>query len=229
MDRLSATKQKELIENYSTGTTPKEAAARLGISVTVVEAFYVRICETIYARLAKEAEELLGSDILVTPCIDDAYSTPIESYLAYKGTNLSWYGGYPQEEIERTAVLFAVLLEEDQFFTVPITDKIRSQYDKELNHKRSGDIVAYHPVLWVHETNQGGTTIPASWWTAGSYEEDKRAAVDAFWKVIVEQSAKYQALNRDEIGTFLKECEFLYKYQDHGERSSILREWLIAK
>jgi hypothetical protein len=111
------------------------------------------------------------------------------------------------------------LYEDGHYYTIMVTDKMKELY-------RMDPTGSYRPSFYVYESSlKEKANVSVHRWKMTLMKVKNHDPMD-FWKEVETTMGRYNSVKRENLGLFLKECEFKYRYRKMNIRMKILREWL---
>jgi transposase len=208
--RLKKSIQIRLLEYFVLEVTARSAANLLGIQANTAILFYRKVRQIIMQNLNKEALEVFQGDIE----IDESY-----------------FGGVRKGKRGRGAagktVVFGMLKRHGKVYTVIVENTKTSTLMNEIANKIRPDSVVYtdsyhsYDALDVSDFHHFRINHQESF----ADEKNHINGIENFWNQAKRVLRKYNGIEKQNFGLFLKECEFRFNYGNPKEQLQTLRKW----
>ena len=203
--------QRKLLEFFVLQVTARSAADMLGIQANTAALFYHKIRQVIWARLALQAEEILGGEIE----LDESY-----------------FGGHRKGKRGRGAagkvIVFGILKRDDRVFTKVVADTKANTLMPIILNKIAPDSVVYTDsyrsynaldVSGFHHHRINHSTHFAE------HSFNHINGIENFWNQAKRVLRKYNGIPKQHFHLFIKECEFRFNHGSPKQQLKLLKSW----
>jgi len=203
--------QHKLLEFFVLQVTARSAADMLGIQANTAALFYHKIRQVIWARLALQAEEILGGEIE----LDESY-----------------FGGHRKGKRGRGAagkvIVFGILKRDDRVFTKVVADTKANTLMPIILNKIAPDSVVYTDsyrsynaldVSGFHHHRINHSTHFAE------HSFNHINGIENFWNQAKRVLRKYNGIPKQHFHLFIKECEFRFNHGSPKQQLKLLKSW----
>ena len=209
--RLSKIVQRRLIEHFVAGTTARCAASLVGVNVKTASYYYHRLRVIISQQLEKESEEVFRGEIEV----DESY---------FGGTRKGKRGRGAAGKVP----VFGLLKRGGRVYTKIISDASSSTLIPIIESKVVPDSIVYSD-CW-----KGYNVLDVSEFKHYRINHSKLFAdkqnhingIENFWNQAKRHLRKFNGIPRQNIGLFLKECEWRFNTPTAKAQLTQLNQWL---
>lgn len=209
--RLSAVKQRKLIEHFVAGTTARCAADLINVNRKTAAYYYHRLREIIAYKLSLESDEFLSGEIEV----DESY-----------------FGGHRKGKRGRGAAgkvpVFGLLKRGGKVYTKVIPDAKADTLMPIIREKVIPDSIVYSD-YW-----RGYNVLDVSEFKHYRINHSKLFAdrhnhingIENFWNQAKRHMRKFNGVPKEQFHLFLKECEWRFNNSDPKDQLKQLNQWV---